>query len=289
MSFRPRTEAKGPSAANVAAPGLNRLSHVLSVGLSNTSDPVNPAYAVGAAATLNVDATISRTEFEFEVMRIVDIDAKMLTKADYNRYKMKARELLSKTSAGGAGGLSKAGKEAGRLAGGAAVLTRKSAARLAEEIKRRWQRATPAIHWSSSTPMQLGTLLKKNYKLSFPERAWKNIIRGNNVDKWLYSESGGNCHAEINIDDIDDDVSGQRGMLRVKVFISFNENPKDEAEKKMAAIADKLVGISALDLGNSNQMASITHKAIMERIDSSIDDAVLQLKAEWDAALSKAM
>lgn len=291
MSFRPRAEKKAPTpdAAKAApAPGLDRLSHVLNVGIGNTPAFVRPVAPVGAVA--DVDPILSTSEFEAEFMRLIEIDAKMkkLTKEDYERYKKQARETLSKATKEAGKGLSKASAEAKRLTAGAATLTKKGAAILAEEFKRRWQNASKPLHWTSSNPTELATVLKGNYRKSFPERAWKNILAGNNADRWYYSESGGNCHAKIEIDDIDDDKRGQRGMLTVTVFVSMVEDPKDEVEKKLAAIVDKIEGVSTLDLGNSTQMGTITHKQIMERIDMSIVDAVFQMKAEWDAALEKA-
>jgi hypothetical protein len=291
MSLRPRAEKKTPAQDAVKAapaPGLDRLSHVLSVGVGNTPAPVRPVAPVGVGA--DVDPILSEAAFEAEFMRLVEIDASMkkLTKEDYERYKKQAKQMLSNARADAGKRLSKAKAEARRLTAGALVLTKKGAATLAEEFKRRWQGASKPLHWTSSKPGELASMLKENYRKSFSERAWKNILLGNNADRWYYAESGGNCHAKIEIDDIDDDKGGQRGQLTVTVFISMVEDPKDEMEKKLAAISAKIEGVSTLDLGNATQMGSINHKQMMERIDMSIMDAVFQMKAEWDAALARA-
>lgn len=291
MSFRPRVEKKAPAhdaPKTAPAPGLDRLSHVLNVGIGNTPALTRPVAPVGAVA--DVDPILSAAAFEAEFMRLVEIDAKMktLTKEDYDRYKKKAKEMLSKASKEAGKGLAKAGAEATRLTAGAATLTKKGAAILAEEFKRRWQGASKPMHWTSSNPTELASVLKENYRKSFPERAWKNILAGNNADRWYYSESGGNCHAKIEIDDIDNDKADQRGQLTVTVFVSMVKDPKDEMEKKLAASAEKIEGVSTLDLGNATQMGNITHKQMMERIDMSITDAVFQMKAEWDAARNSA-
>tara|TARA_B100001057_G_C22720971_1_gene899683 strand:+ start:112 stop:1011 length:900 start_codon:yes stop_codon:yes gene_type:complete len=289
MSFRPSAEKKAPAqdAAKAApAPGLDRLSHVLSVGIGNTPAFTRPVAPVGAVA--DVDPILSKAEFEAEFMRLVEIDAmkmKKLTMKDYDRYKKEAKAMLSDATKEAAKGLSKASAEAGRLAAGTATLTKKGAAILAEEFKRRWQGASKPLHWTTSKPTELATVLKENYRKTFPERAWKNILAGNNADRWYYSESGGNCHAKIEIDDIDDDKPVSYGLLTVTVFISMIDDPKDDKEKALAASAEKLEGVSTLELGNSFQMKSITHKQIMERIDVCIMDAVFKMTAEWDAAI----
>jgi hypothetical protein len=84
MSFRPRGEEKAKASApvtapTVASPGMDRLSHVLSVGATVSAPP--PASAV---------IEMTDAEFEFEISRLIDETAIDMTAAERKEMRDKA-------------------------------------------------------------------------------------------------------------------------------------------------------------------------------------------------------
>jgi hypothetical protein len=277
MSLRPRTH-KAPAAAPVAAPkaagnapGLENLTRVLQVGLANKlsiNAPVPVDHSHGDDMTFE--------EFESKFMAAVEIEAKKMTKADYERYKKIAKERLAKARSGGAAALKK-GK----------VLTEQGLNALMREVKQRWQMAKNPVHWSSSSPQELAKLIIDHYKKRFPEKAWTNIKLGINADRWYHGESGGNVFAKIYIDDPDRDPES-KGKIRTIVSVSFNADSADGMEADLAKkAAGKLTATAEDILGEEEIMNAITHSQIMARIDTTVKVACMRLKANIAAVMEK--
>jgi len=273
MSVRSRAP-KASVAAPVAAgttPGLENLTRVLQVGMANKLS-INAPVPVDHR---HHEHAMTPEEFESKFMAAVEIEAAKMTKADYKRYKVIAKDQLAKARAGGADALKK-GK----------MLTQQGFNTLMREVKQRWQQAKDPVHWSTASPMKLSSLIKDHYKKRFPEKAWTNIKLGTNADRWYHGESGGNVSAKIYIDDPDRDPDS-KGKIHTIVSVSFNPDSKDGTEANLASKAAGKLTASAEDiLGDEMIMNAITHSAVMARIDTTIDAACMRLKAQIDAAMS---
>lgn len=277
MSFRPRA-TKAPAAAPVAAPvaagnapGLENLTRVLHIGMANKPS-INAPVPVDRAGA----GEMTIQEFESKFMQAVEIEARKMTKEDYERYKKIAKERLAKARAGGKAALDK-GK----------MLTEQGLKTLMREVTQRWQGAKDPIHWSTASPMQIANLLKDHYKKRFPEKAWNNIKLGLDADRWYHAESGGNVYAQIYIDDPDRNPDS-KGKIYTLVSVSFNADSTDGAEADLAnKAAGKLVATAEDVLGEEAIMNGITHKAVMARIDTTIEVACMRLKAKIAAVMEK--
>ena len=172
---------------------------------------------------------------------------------------------------------------------GAAQLTTDEYKTLASELKRRWQGATKYMHWATANPGDITKVLKANYRKSFTDQAWKNIVNAKNASRWFYAETGANCHAAIYVTDNTGDGSA---YARVRVFVSIVDERKPENE--LSAVETQLKKIVKDIFGEEEQSwgAGITEQMpfsqIQTNIDQMITSAVNKMYAKWEDVKARA-
>lgn len=190
MSFRPRGEAKAtPSAPTVSSPGMDRLSHVLSVGATVSAPPPAP-----------VVIEMTDAEFEFEIDRLIGETSIDMTAAE--RKEMRDKALLRAKDSG-----KYAYDKAGQARKYTTVKTKEAAKEIVDFVQRAWAGAKKPSHWAvQKDHKEAAKRLIKSYKMHFEKRSWENIKsaaayeNGISPERVIYAETGMNLHAKIDID-----------------------------------------------------------------------------------------
>jgi hypothetical protein len=194
MSFRPRGEAKAKAPApftapTVASPGMDRLSHVLSVGATVTPPPPAP-----------VVIEMTDAEFEFEIGRLVDEMAIDMTAEE--RKAMRDRSLQRAKDGG-----RYAYDQAGKARKYASEKTKEAAKEIVDYVQRAWAGAKKPAHWIlQKDHTEAAKRIMKSYKMYFEKKGWENIKLAADFsdrvgpERVIFAETGMNLHAKIDID-----------------------------------------------------------------------------------------
>lgn len=244
MSLR-RTDKKVPAAtaapvAVAPSPNLNKLSHVLSVGIANSA---------------SVDAGImTEREFEAEVERLVEFEAAKMSRMseeEYERWKKMAKDKTREYTMKAQDAAMRGSKEAARL-------TKQGAQEIVKQVKLMWDGAKNAIHFATATNKELKKRLKKDYRVYFVADSWRNLKASQDGAKMYTADTGGNLYSKIEFDD---------NTVRVSVTVYFREK-----DPEYAVLGDKVFHSEFRDLGQG--MDAITYDSICRFVDSMIDICV---------------
>lgn len=190
MSFRPRGETKASVAApTTCSPGMDRLSHVLSVGATVSAPPPAP-----------VVIEMTDAEFEFEIDRLIGEASIDMTAEE--RKQMRDKALQRAKDSG-----KYAYDQAGKARKYTTEKTKAAAKEIVDFVNRAWAGAKKPSHWVvQKDHKEAAKRLIKSYKMHFEKRSWDNIKmataydNGVGPERVIYAETGMNLHAKIDID-----------------------------------------------------------------------------------------
>jgi len=262
MSFRPRAEKKATATAPMTAAsptGINRLSHVLEVGLANRDSIDNvmtETQFVNEVDGGEVDMIEARSFAEVD--KLVDINDPLLSlnKQEFNRLRSMAAGKASKLT-------NRAGDAAQRGAKKVARLTAEQLKMLEKEVKRKWEGSDEPFHFLTATPEQLVKALMTDFRIHFKAKNWENIKLAKKAARYYTPDSGANMHAKI---------SFVGNSYIVQVFVSFEKD-----DPQLEGIRGQLQWGEGESFGDT--MKVLTHEQASGLINDMLKEGVKEIKA----------
>lgn len=243
------------------------LQRVLEIGLRN-QDAAAVGCGCGGYESREKDEELSEPEFMAMIDKLVEVEARGMTRDDRASFKQVAKE-QAKKRASQAGRITKEGVK------GAGKLTRKSAQALVTEVNIMWLGAKKPAHWLKLSAPELSSRFKKSLRTSLTKPAWENILKAEGGDRYYTCDSSANCHADVNIFDA---TEGKGGVIKCKVFVKFKDDPKTDEEMFLSSISKDIFGEATEDLGDSVTMSYIKYEEILKRCDRCLDVATRRMK-----------
>lgn len=273
--------ARRANFASPIRPGLDRLQHVLTVGVNN-----NPIEAIKTEAEVkaeveaeaevdvsieSLDLGMSDDDFIEEVDQIASMTAldMQLSPEDIAAFREEAKkkgmeyaDMAKRKSKELGNELSRMSKEGGKEL---ARLSKTAAKELVSAVKLAWSGARSPAHYLTLTKKELTKRLLIDLKRTFSEKAWKNIVAAVDAERHYVLDSMANLFVAITFNE---------GNVTVTAFVRDLEGDGTKAEVAVDALSYTVKE----SLGGKIRISTTTFSSVYSTVEAMIDEAVAAIK-----------